>query len=293
MAGIPRQRPPQRDSSVVLDFRSAEYQQMVSSLMQRQSLLVLGESGSGKSVLGSAIAQQFSSELKVATATYSGSSKQTLVGIAEALDVPIVEVTPKGRERPLTAEELRVELLDALKNAKALLIVDDAHRFPSSLRYWLEEVLKAGGLMLLLADRPPAKDVFLKVPRLELESLTVDQIRTVMYEEATRQGMAINPSRFAELQQRAGGNPALAKRVIHEELMGLSDSSEAGDHRQYIDGTPFLIAALTIVGIVKFIGIGMGDKALYIVGGVASLLAIALRTVFSQANRGSRARLGR
>lgn len=288
-----QQRPSKRGHSVVLDFREAELQQILASLMKRQSLLVLGESGSGKSVLGAAIAKQFGSEMKVAIATYGGSAKQTLVGIALDLDVPIVEVTPKGRERPLTAEELRVELLDDLKGAKALLIVDDAHRFPTSLRYWLEDVLKAGGLLLLLADRPPAKDVFLKMPRLELEALTADEIRTVMYEEATAQGLAINPSRFAELQQRVGGNPALAKRVVHEELMGLSDSSEAGDHRQYIDGTPFLVAVLSVIGIVKFIGIGMGDKALYIVGGVASLLAIALRTVFYQANRQTKTRLGR
>ncbi|MEP0908897.1 hypothetical protein NC969_25595 [Leptolyngbya subtilissima ST-M1] len=56
---------------------------------------------------------------------------------------------------------------------------------------------------------------------MELYPLTPDQIRTVMYQEATNQGLAINPSRFADLQQRVGGNPALAKRVVHEELLGI------------------------------------------------------------------------
>ncbi|MBD1877226.1 hypothetical protein H6F75_27465 [Nodosilinea sp. FACHB-131] len=42
------------------------------------------------------------------------------------------------------------------------------------------------------------------------------------------------------------------------------------DHRQYIDGTPFLIAGLSAVGIVRLISIDLGDKALYIVGGVAT-----------------------
>lgn len=264
---------------------------MLASLAKGQGLLVLGESGSGKSELATAVKDHFKPKKRVAIATYGGSAKQCLVDLAEALDVPTM--TADDKPRPLTAEQLRKELLYDLKDGKALLIVDDAHRFPASLRYWLEDILKASGLMLLLADRPPAKDVFLKLPRLELEPLTPDQIRTVMYDEATRQGLAINPGRFAELQQRVGGNPALAKRVVHEELMGLSDSSEAGDHRQYIDGTPFLMAAIMTVGVVRFIGMGLGDKALYIVGGVASLLAILLRAVFYQANRGSRTRLGR
>ncbi len=261
----------------------------MSSLAKGQGLLVLGESGSGKSELATAIAKHFESQRKVAIATYGGSAKECLVTIAEALDVPTF--TADDKPKPLTAEQLRKELLYDLRGGKALLIVDDAHRFPASLRYWLEDVLKQGGLMLLLADRPPARDVFLKLPRMELEPLTPDQIRTVMYQEATNQGLAINPSRFADLQQRVGGNPALAKRVIHEELMGIGDEMST-DHRQYIDGTPFLIAALSTISIVRFIGIGMGDKALYMVGGIAMILAMTLRTLFYSLNRKS-TRLGR
>ena len=261
----------------------------MSSLAKGQGLLVLGESGSGKSELATAIAKHFESQRKVAIATYGGSAKECLVTIAEALDVPTF--TADDKPKPLTAEQLRKELLYDLRGGKALLIVDDAHRFPASLRYWLEDVLKQGGLMLLLADRPPARDVFLKLPRMELEPLTPDQIRTVMYQEATNQGLAINPSRFADLQQRVGGNPALAKRVIHEELMGIGDEMST-DHRQYIDGTPFLIASLSAISIVRFIGIGMGDKALYMVGGIAMILAMTLRTLFYSLNRKS-TRLGR
>lgn len=261
----------------------------MASLAKGQGLLVLGESGSGKSELAKAIAKHFGSHKRVAIATYGGSAKETLVNIAEALDVPTV--TADEKPKALTAEQLRKELLYDLRGGRALLVVDDAHRFPASLRYWLEDVLKADGLLLLLADRPPARDVFLKLPRMELESLTPDQIRTVMYQEAVNQGLAINPSRFADLQQRVGGNPALAKRVVHEELLGIREDMST-DHRQYIDGTPFLIASLSAIGIVRFVGIGLGDKALYLVGGVATILAITLRTLFYSLNRKS-TRLGK
>lgn len=276
-------------SALVVEFREEDISQVIGSLLKEQSLLVLGEAGSGKSLLGLEIAKRLGSEYKVATASYSGSAKQTLIAIAEALGVPIE--TSDERPKPLTADQLRVEIRDDMNCGRRLLIADDAHRWPASLRYWMEELLRGKGLLLLLADRPPARDVFLKLPRMELEPLSTDQIRTIMYAEATAQGMAINPAKFADLQQRVGGNPALAKRVVHEELLGIGEEMST-DHRQYIDGTPFLIASLSAIGIVRFIGIGLGDKALYIVGGVATLLALTLRTLFYTINRKS-TRLGR
>ncbi|WP_421655741.1 ATP-binding protein [Leptothermofonsia sp. ETS-13] len=222
----PPSNSPGRDASsgIVLDFRETELEQIAASLGKGQSLLVMGEAGSGKSELGQAIAQRFPRSV---VATYGGSAKQTLMGIAEAFGIETE--TEEGKPRKLTAEILRAEILDLMKGGQRLLIADDAHRWPASLRYWLEDVLRAGGLMLLLADHPPAKDIFLKMPRLELEPLSADQVRSLMYAEAVNKGMALSPSRFAELQQKVRGNPGLAVRVIQEELMGLSES-EAADH---------------------------------------------------------------
>lgn len=276
-------------SSLITEFRAGETEQVLDSLRKGQSLLVLGEAGSGKSVLGIEIARRMSAAMKVAVVSYSGSAKQTLITIAEAFEVPTE--TADERPKPLTADQLRQEIKSDMEGGGRLLIADDAHRWPASLRYWMEELLRGKSLLLLIADRPPAKDVFLKMPRLELEPLTPDQIRTLMYAEATAHGMAINPSKFAELQQRVGGNPALAKRVVHEELLGIGEEMST-DHRQYIDGTPFLVAGISAIGLVRFIGLGLGDKALYIVGGVATLLAITLRTLFFAVNRKS-TKLGR
>ena len=74
-------------------------------------------------------------------------------------------------------------------------------------------------------------------------------------------------------------------------MLGIGEEMST-DHRQYVDGTPFLIASLSAIGIVRFVGLGMGDKALYMVGGIATLAAISLRTLFSAVNRKS-TRLGR
>lgn len=70
----------------------------------------------------------------------------------------------------------------------------------------------------------------------------------------------------------------LAKRVIQEEYLGLEDT--APDHTQWIDGTPYLIAALMVFGMVRVIGIGLNSTSLYLIGGVLTVLVGILRIIF-------------
>jgi MoxR-like ATPase len=83
-----QQRSPERGTGVILDFRDLELQQILASLAKGQGLLVLGESGSGKSELAAAVKDHFKAKQRVAIATYGGSAKQCLVDLAESLDVP-------------------------------------------------------------------------------------------------------------------------------------------------------------------------------------------------------------
>ncbi|NJL22873.1 MAG: hypothetical protein HC895_21910 [Leptolyngbyaceae cyanobacterium SM1_3_5] len=221
----------------------------------------------------------------MALANYAGAAKETLTAIADQLGVSLM--TDDEKPKQLTAAQLRENLLDRLKRSHTLLIADDAHRWSASLRYWLEDVLRSGGLLLMLASNPPAKDVFTKVPRIELEILKDDEIRSLMKQEGESYNLKLDARELAELQQRAGNNPALAKRVIREAALGISEGS-TGDHHQYIDGTPFLISGLMLLGIVRFVGLGLGDKVIYVMGGLLTLAAVIIRSVLYAANRGGR-----
>ena len=270
-----------------LQLHSKETTQALEALRAGSSILVLGESGSGKSTIAENVRQILEGEgYRVAIAEYLGSAKTTLQGVAQQLGVDTTETNQNGKERSLTLEELRSALAADVVSPRTLLIVDDAQRFPASLRYWLEAVFKAGALILMLGDRPPAAGIFLKVPRIEMGSVETPSIRALMTEEALAYGIVLKASDFAELEQRVGGNPALAKRVVKEFVLGIG-GDRSTDHRRYIDGTPFLIAFLSVIGIVRFIGLGIGDRSLYIIGGIATILAISLRVLLSQANRRS------
>jgi hypothetical protein len=275
-----------------MDLRHEDTQRAIAALTEKQSILVLGDDGGGKTTLANNVASELRSRgYIIAIADYGGSAKKTFEVIAEQLAVDTFRVNGAGKDIPLTADQLREAIaLVLLAEDRPILICDNAHRYPSSIRYWLEDICAAGGVVFLLATRAARRDIFLKMPRTELKSLQTDQVRSLMIAEAKELGVTLDNSKLAELQERSGGNPFLAKRAVREEVLDLGEG-EAGDHTEYIDGTPFLVGAVSLVAILRFVGLGLGDKSLYIIGGIFTVLAITLRVFFMQINKKS-TRLG-
>jgi hypothetical protein len=273
------------------NLRHEDTQKAIAALTEGHSLLVLADDGGGKTTLARNVADELGSRgYDVAIADYDGNAKKTFTQIAERLGIDTFRVNSAGKDIPLTADQLREAIAPVLtQENKPILICDNAHRYPVTMRYWLEEISAGGAVIFLLATRPPRKDIFLKMPRIDLQPLASGDVRALMVAEALSLGVTLDSNKLATLQERSGGNPYLAQRVVQEEVMGLGEG-EAGDHTEYIDGTPFLIAAISLVAIVRFVGLGLQDKSLYIIGGVAMVLAISLRVVLMRANarQGSR-----
>lgn len=128
--------------------------------------------------------------------------------------------------------------------------------------------------MLLLAIDPPRTDIFINIPRIELKPLPEYAIREIMVQAAAERAIALKPSELSKLQERAAGNPMLAVRAVDEEYLGLNVKS--GDHRRYFDITPLILLAGIAFVIMRFIGLGTGDQALYIFGGIAAAVFLGL-----------------
>jgi hypothetical protein len=255
-------------------YRVAEKRRITAVLRSGSSLLIVGESGVGKSVLGGAVAEELQEEGYRVAMIQPATTKQLMSRIAEQLGVETQDLSGKN----LTTVGLKGAIADFLKDNTAFLVCDDAHHFSPEFRRFLEILHEQKQSMLILATAPPAKDIFLKLPRMELKPLTDIAIRDIMAAHALEMGLSISTTQLAALQQRCGGNPMLAKRVIEEEYLGLEDT--APDHTQWIDGTPYLIAALMIFGMVRVIGIGLNSTSLYLIGGVLTVFVGILRIIF-------------
>jgi len=263
--------------------RIEELRNVVTTLLEGESLLVLGDPGAGKTAIALAVIEELKHRhYTVAIAGYNGSAKETLMEIAEQMGVD--PLTDEERPKPKTAQQLREELSERLVRKKTLLICDDAHRWSASLRYWLEAVKREGGLLLLLGYQPPAKDIFLKLPKLELQSLTEEEVRHLVQREIRAVSTEFRPTEIAEMCAAAGGNPSLARRAVREKALGIAEV-QGTEHYQYIDGTPLFAVLLSLVAVVRFVGLGLGDKALYVLGGILTLAAFGAKALVQAANR--------
>lgn len=256
---------------------------MVAAICSGYSVLVLGEAGSGVDELAEAVYRRFSGELDVATAIYKGSGKQFFKVMAEQLDVP----TETEEGRALTMDQLKEEIaLNASDHW--LFILPEAKRLTTGIRYWLEDLIASGVRVVCFAAGNPGRDIFLEMIEIELELPSDRHIRDVMETEAQRQGVSLDQSRLAELQPLAGRNPMLARKVIRREKLGMRQ--DAVEHTQYVVIMPVVIALLFSFAVVRFVGLGTGNKGLYITGGICLVSAMALKQLGQV--KGARKRLG-
>ena len=272
---------------------------MVEAVRQGCNVLVLGEVGSVAD-FPKAVYRQFEGELNVAIAIYKGSGKLFFQKMAEALDIPTTE--PKydregnvTGEKPMSMDVLKDEILENL-NPDTLLILPEAKRLSSSIRYWIEDAIAAGCRVVCFAPVNPGRDIFLDMLEIELELPSDQAIREVMEDEARRRGLQLTrwrsltggESRLAELQPLAGRNPMLARKVVRQERLGIRH--QRPEHTQYIVIMPILIACLMSFGVIRFIGMGTRNKSLYIFGGVTLVAGMTLKQLGQV--RGARKRLG-
>jgi hypothetical protein len=266
-------------------YRRQTQKRVVATLVANSSLLVVSEAGSGKTTLAESVALELQEQGFVVTLVVPRAIKQVLLKIAGDLGVEDTDLEGKK----LTTNGLMDAIAAWFQDNVAFLIVDDAHKFPPQFRYWLEDLQKQNQPLLLLATYPPAKDIFLRLPRVELKSLTNKQIRGVMLEAAEELGMELHDGQMSALAQRCAGNPMLARRVVREEYLGLEDL--APDHTQWLDLTPFLVAVLLCLVVIRFLGLGFNSTTLYLIGGILTVAVGVVRVLLSAIPR-QKGRLG-
>jgi DNA polymerase III delta prime subunit len=271
----------EKEPSCLLE-NQAEFEKVCASVRSGYSVLILGEAGTGINDFAHALYEELLGEFSTAIAIYKGSLKNFFKAIAFQLDIPTENEEGKQLTVDLLKEEIAVNCSE-----ETLLILPEAKRLTTSIRYWLEDLMAMGVTLVCLAAANPGKDIFLEMSEVELELPSDRHIREVMEAEAKKAGLTLSNSQLAALQPLAGRNPMLARKVIRNEKHGLNKMPE---HTQYVVIMPVIIAALFAFAVVRFVGMGTGNKGLYITGGVALVSAMALKQLGNV--RGARKRLG-
>jgi hypothetical protein len=98
-----------------------------------------------------------------------------------------------------------------------------------------------------------------------------------MITEAILLGYDMTMQKLSHLQQFAGSNPLLAKKVVGEAQFGRYEQD--GEHIKYINVAPMVNTLIVIVAMVKLAGAGFDDTTLYVIGGLMVMLMISGRYI--------------
>jgi hypothetical protein len=219
------------------------------------------------------VAVALAGEFSIATVTYKGSGKKFFQRIAEQLDVPTEIEDDKGRVKQLTLDQLKEEIALNIPT-DTLLLLPEAKRLTTGIRFWLEDLIEAGCRVCCFAVANPQRDIFIKMIEVELELPSDRTIRSAMEDEATKLNLDLTPARISQLQPLAGRNPMLARKVIRQEKLGINQPIE---HRQYLVMMPIILSTLFFFAIIRYVGMGTGNKNWQIFGGISLTAAMAAK----------------
>jgi len=219
------------------------------------------------------VAVALAGEFSIATVTYKGSGKKFFQQLAEQLDIPTEIEDDKGRVKQLTLDQLKEEIANNIPT-DALLLLPEAKRLTTGIRFWLEDLIEAGCRVCCFAVTNPGRDIFIEMIEVELEMPSDRAIRSAMEDEAAKLGLNLTPAELSQLQPLAGRNPMLARKVVRQQKLGINQPIE---HRQYLVMMPIILAALFSFAVIRYVGMGIGNKNWQIFGGISLTVAMAAK----------------
>jgi hypothetical protein len=139
------------------------FQKVCEAVRANHSVLVVGEAGMGGAEFAQSLYEELLGDFQAAIATYKGSVKKFFTAIAFQLDIPTTETQynkngdPTG-EKNLTVDALKEEIAANCSDG-TLLILPEAKRLTTSIRYWLEDLMANGVVVVCFAAANPGRDM--------------------------------------------------------------------------------------------------------------------------------------
>ena len=146
----------------------AEFQKTCDAVLAGDSVLLIMEAGMGIIEFAQSLYTELLGGKHCGIATYKGSIKNFLKTLAFELSIP----TETEEGKAMTVDQLKDELL-AQCNEETLLILPEAKRLTTSIRYWLEDMMAAGVTVVCFAPVNPQKDIFLQLLEIDTKSGSV------------------------------------------------------------------------------------------------------------------------
>ncbi len=169
---------------------------------------------------------------------------------------------------------------------KIIIAVDDMNSLtPTMTAFWLAVIDKAQLIGCTTNKKTGLKRLWWKMKEHEVTRLSMDASTEIVKGYVQQTGMLVETPDlyFSHVVKQAGGNPQAMEDMLtdsgRERVVDKKKIREMRHHAgiQYVDFTPVIIISTALIVGTRYLAIGLGDTAMYILAGMTAAVLMSAR----------------
>lgn len=297
------------DEIIGLMGRDEIVDDLVAEIRKGKHVILTGTVGIGKSAVLRKALEQVSSRVGLIIRLHDHQAKGQFVEMArqmlelglitaKELDLPAQFHSVPGTEidwsdiknkvNRMSMRDLTQVLIPALARSedKPVIAVDDLTSLtPTQMAFWLAIFEHAQVVGCASEKKPRVKKLWWKMKEISIKPFSQAVARDVIKQYITTKGMLIeSPDQYiSHVVKQSGGIPQAIYDMLDESgKERIIDKRKVREMRheagvQYLDFTPMVMILGALIVSIRYIGMGTGDKTLYILGGMGAALFLTFR----------------
>lgn len=297
------------DKTVGLIGRDEVVAELAAEIKKGKHVILTGPVGIGKSAVLRAALEQVKDKVGFLITLHDHQAKGQFVDMArqmlalgliaaEELDLPakfhgvpgseIEWREVKSQVNRASMRDLTQAIIPALARAehKPVIAVDDLTALtPTQMAFWLAIFDHAQIIGCASEKKARIRKLWWKMKEIELKPLPADTVREVVKRCIAARGILIeSPELYiSHVVKQSGGVPQAIVDMLDESgKERIIDKRKVREMRHeagvfYVDFTPLIMILGALIISMRYVGMGTGDKTLYILGGLGTALFLTFR----------------
>ncbi len=297
------------DDIVGLIGRDELVADLVAEIRKGKHVILTGPVGIGKSAVLRAALEQVKDKIELLIKLHDHQAKGQFVDIArqmlalglmtaKELDLPVKfhELAPahidwkevKCQVNRMSMRDLTQAIIPALARSehKPVIAVDDLTSLtPTQMAFWLAIFDHAQVIGCASEKKARVRKLWWKMKEIAVKPLPPDVIREIVRKYIAAKGVLIeSPDLYiSHVVKQSGGVPQAIVDMLDESgKERIIDKRKVREMRHeagvsYLDFTPMVMILGAVIVSMRYVGMGTGDKTLYIMGGMGAALFLTFR----------------
>jgi energy-coupling factor transporter ATP-binding protein EcfA2 len=297
------------DNLIGLVGREALVGDLVAEIKKGKHVILSGPVGIGKSAVLKAALASVVDQVELLIKLYDHQAKGQFVDMvrqmlalglltAQELDLPVKfhALAPaqidwkdvKSQVSRMSMRDLTHAIIPALARAdtKPIIAVDDLTSLtPTQMAFWLAIFDHAQVIGCASEKKARVRKLWWKMKEIAVKPLSSDVIRDIVKKYIAAKGVLIeSPDLYiSHVVKQSGGVPQAIYDMLEESgKERIIDKRKVREMRHdagimYLDFTPMVMILGALIVSMRYVGMGTGDKTLYIMGGMGAALFLTFR----------------